>query len=202
MKTAQFEKSIKVFEENHGILKLSQAAKFGIPKHTVYEMFSKGILIKEEKGIYRLSTTEPLGNPDLVQVSLFIPKAVVCLISALYFHGLTTQVPHGVHIALPNNVPKPRIEYPPLDVYWLSKNSYASGIGEYALDGVLVRIYNREKTIADCFKFRKRIGEDVAIEALKDYMRQPKRQIDDILRYARINRVEKVIQPYLRTILT
>ena len=84
----------------------------------------------------------------------------------------------------------------------MSKNSYASGIGEYALDGVLVRIYNREKTIADCFKFRKRIGEAVAIEALKDYMGQPKRQIDDILRYARINRVEKVIQPYLRTILT
>lgn len=202
MITSHFEKFIKVFEENHGILKLSQAAKLGIPKHIVYEMFSKGILVKEEKGIYRLSTTGPLGNPDLVQVSMLVPKSVVCLISALYFHGLTTQVPHGVHIALPNNIPKPRIEYPPLDVYWMSKNSYASGIGEYDLDGVLVRIYNREKTIADCFKFRKRIGEAIAIEALKDYMGQPKRQVDDILRYARINRVEKVIQPYLRTILT
>jgi predicted transcriptional regulator of viral defense system len=202
MITSRFEKFINVFEKNHGILKLSQAVKLGVPKYIVYEMFSEGILLKEEKGIYRLSTTEPLGNPDLVQVSLLVPKSVVCLISALYFHGLTTQVPHGVHIALPNNIPKPRIEYPPLDVYWLSKNSYASGIGEYALDGVLVRIYNREKTIADCFKFRKRIGEAIAIEALKDYMGQPKRQIDDILRYARINRVEKVIQPYLRTILT
>lgn len=202
MKIVRFDEFIKVFEENHGILKLSQAVKLGIPKHIVYGMFSKGILTKEEKGIYRLSTIEPLGNPDLVQVSLLVPKSVVCLISALYFHGLTTQVPHGVHIALPNNVPRPRIEYPPLDIYWLSKNSYTSGIGEYTLDGILVRIYNREKTIADCFKFRKRIGEDVAIEALKDYMGQPKRQIDDILRYARINRVEKVIQPYLRTILT
>lgn len=202
MKIVRFDEFIKVFEENHGILKLSQAVKLGIPKHIVYGMFSKGILTKEEKGIYRLSTIEPLGNPDLVQVSLLVPKSVVCLISALYFHGLTTQVPHGVHIALPNNIPKPRIEYPPLDVYWMSKNSYASGIGEYDLDGVLVRIYNLEKTIADCFKFRKRIGEAIAIEALKDYMGQPKRQVDDILRYARINRVEKVIQPYLRTILT
>lgn len=201
MITSHFEKSIKVFEENHGILKVSQAVKLGIPKHIVYQMFSKGILVKEEKGIYRLSTMEPLVNPDLVQVSLLVPKAVICLVSALYFHGLTTQIPHGVHIALPNNVPKPRIEYPPLDVYWLSTSSYGSGIGEYSLDGVFVRIYNREKTIADCFKFRKRIGEDVAIEALKDYMGQPKRQIDDILRYARANRVEKVMQPYLRTAL-
>ena len=202
MITSRFEKFIKVFEENHGILKLSQAVNLGVPKYIVYEMFSAGILLKEEKGIYRLSTTEPLGNPDLVQVSLLVPKAVICLVSALYFHGLTTQVPHGVHIALPSNIPKPRIEYPPLDVYWLSKNSYASGIGEYSLDGVLVRIYNREKTIADCFKFRKRIGEAIAIEALKDYMGQPKRQIDDVLKYARINRVERVIQPYLRAILT
>lgn len=201
IKNIPFEEPIKVFEENHGILRLSQAVKLGIPKHIVYKMFSKGILVKEEKGIYRLSTAETLGNPDLVQVSLRINKSVICLISALYFHELTTQIPHGVHIALPNNIPKPRIEYPPLNVYWMSKDAYAAGIAEYILDGVSVRIYNREKTIADCFKFRGRIGEDVAIEALKDYLSQPSRKIDEILRYARINRVEKIIQPYLRTIL-
>jgi predicted transcriptional regulator of viral defense system len=201
MKNEHFEESIRIFEENHGILKLSQAIKLGVPKYIVYAMSSTGALVKEEKGIYRLSTTEPLSNPDFVQISMLVPKAVVCLISALYFHGLTTQIPHGVHIALPSNVPKPRIAYPPLEVYWLSGDAYSSGIGEYELDGVPVRMYNREKTVADCFKFRKRIGEDVAIEALKDYVRQPKPQIDDVLKYARINRVEKIMQPYLRVIL-
>lgn len=202
MRANNLDKFIKIFEDHHGILKLAQAVKLGIPKHIVYKMLSNGILEKEEKGIYRLSSMEPLGNPDLVQISLLVPKSVVCLLSALYFHGLTTQVPHKVHIALPGNIPKPRIDYPPIEVYWLSKNSFPAGIGEYSLDGVFVRIYNREKTVADCFKYRNRIGEAVAIEALKDYSRQPKPQFDNILKYARINRVEKIMQPYLRTILS
>ena len=172
------------------------------PNILYIECILKESLKKRIGEYFRSFGTDPLGNPGLVQVSLLVPKSVICLLSALYFHELTTQVPHEIHIVLPSNVPKPRIDYPPLEVYWLSNQSFSSGIGEYSLDGVTVPIYNREKTIADCFKFRKRIGLDIAIEALKDYIRQPNPHIDDILMYARINRVEKTIQPYIRTLLS
>ena len=149
-----------------------------------------------------MSSEEPLGNPDLVQVKMLIPKSVICSVSALYFHNLTTQVPHEVHIALPRNIQKPPIEYPPLEIYWLSEKSYTAGIEVYPIDGIPIKIYNREKTIADCFKFRKRIGLDIAIEALKDYVRQPEPQIDEILTFARINHVENIISPYIRTVIS
>src|SRR5512147_460898 len=89
----------KVFEKHNGFLRVSEAVRLGVPEHVVYEMVQKGELIRETRGIYRLSDSDPLGNPDLVQVSLLVPKAVICLISALYFYELTTQIPHSIYIA-------------------------------------------------------------------------------------------------------
>jgi predicted transcriptional regulator of viral defense system len=191
----------KIFRENNGILKRSQAIKLGIPEHKLYEMHKKGQLIKEARGLYRLNDTSPIGNPDLVQISLLAPKAVICLISALYFHEITTQVPFSVYVALPNKLKPPRIDYPPLEVFLLRQKSYTAGINEYAIDGVKVKIYNPEKTVADCFKFRTRIGEDIALEALKEYVRRPQRDIDGLIHYAKIDRVEKIIEPYLKSLL-
>ena len=102
---------------------------------------------------------------------------------------------------MPQEIKAPRLEYPPLNVVYLSAGPYAAGIEEHILDGIPVRIYSREKTVADCFKFRNKIGQDVAIEALKDYLRQPGRDIAKLLAYARINRVEKIILPYLKAAL-
>jgi predicted transcriptional regulator of viral defense system len=201
MAEKNFENFQKIFNEHYGILKRSQALKLGIPEHKLYEMYKTGELIKEGRGLYRLKDAQPLGNPDLVQVGLLVPKGVICLISALYFHEMTTQIPYSVYIALPNDVKKPRIDYPPLEVFLLRPNSYSAGIDEHIIDGVKVKIYNPEKTVADCFKLRRRIGEDVALEALKEYVNRPKTDISRLMEYARIDRVEKIVEPYLKSLL-
>ncbi|MCC6298924.1 MAG: type IV toxin-antitoxin system AbiEi family antitoxin domain-containing protein [Anaerolineales bacterium] len=191
----------KIFTANSGILRASKAIELGVPKHVLYEMIKTGELVREAQGIYRLSDSDPLGNPDLVNISLRVPKAVFCLISALYFHELTTQIPHHVYFALPRDVKTPKIQVPPIRVFHFSQESYQAGIVERELDGVTVKIYDREKTIADCFKFREKIGMDVALEALKDYLKQPKANVSLLMKYARINRVEKVLRPYVEALL-
>ena len=191
----------KIFTDHHGILRASTAIELGVPKHVLYEMVRSGELVREAQGIYRLSESQPLGNPDLVQISLRVPRAVVCLISALYFHELTTQIPHQVYFALPRDVKTPKIEYPPIRVFHFSQESYQAGIVEHEVDGVKVKIYDREKTVADCFKFREKIGMDVTLEALKDYIKQPKMNVSLLLKYARVNRVEKIMRPYIEAMI-
>jgi predicted transcriptional regulator of viral defense system len=201
MATISYAKYKKIFAERSGILRASTAIELGVPQHILYEMVESGELVREAQGIYRLSESDPLGNPDLVNLSLRVPRAVFCLISALYFHELTTQIPHSVYFALPRDVKTPKIQYPPTRVFHYSDASYQVGIVEHELDGVKVKIYDREKTIADCFKFRNKVGMDVALEAVKDYLRQPTINISLLLKYARINRVEKIMRPYLEALL-
>ncbi len=194
-------RAIEIFEAHKGILKTSQAIALGIAPRTLYAMRDAGLIRQISRGVYQLADQEPPGNPDLVSVALRIPKAIICLISALHFYGLTTQIPHKVCIALPQAAEKPRLDFPPLDIVWLSKKSYFAGITEQQVDGVPIKIYSREKTIADCFKFRKKIGIDVALEALKDYVKTPDRQLDQLLSYARVDRVENLISRYLEALL-
>ena len=191
----------KVFEENNGILRASKAVELGVPKHILYGMVKTGELVREAQGIYRLSESDPLGNPDLVQISLRVPRAVFCLISALYFHELTTQIPHFIYFALPRDVKTPKIGHPPIRVFHFSQKPYKAGIVEHELDGVKIKIYDREKTIADCFKFREKIGVDVALEAARDYLRQPNVNVSLLMKYARINRVEKIMRPYMEALI-
>jgi predicted transcriptional regulator of viral defense system len=191
----------KVFAKNSGILRASTAVELGVPQHVIYKMVETGELVRETQGIYRLKESEPLDNPDLVQISLRVPRAIICLISALYFHELTTQIPHQVHIALPRDVKTPKIGYPPIRAFHFSEASYKSGIEEHSLDGIPVKIYSKEKTIADCFKFREKIGVSVALEALKDHLRSPRSDIQLLMKYANVNRVENIIRPYLESLL-
>ena len=191
----------KIFTNHSGILRASAAIELGVPKHVLYEMVKTGELVREAQGIYRLSETDMLGNPDLVNLSLRVPRAVFCLISALYFHELTTQIPHQVYFALPRDVKTPKVHYPPIRVFHFSEKSYQAGIVEHELDGVKVKIYDREKTIADCFKFRQKVGMDVALEALKDYISQPSLNVSLLMKYARVNRVEKIMRPYLEALI-
>jgi predicted transcriptional regulator of viral defense system len=191
----------KVFAENNGTLRAVTATELGVPRHVIYKMVETGDLVREAQGIYRLNGSEPLSSPDLVQVSLRVPRGVVCLLSALYQHNLTTQIPHQVHIALPRDVKTPKIDYPPLRVFHYSQASYQAGIVDEVIDGVRVKIYNREKTIADCFKFREKIGMDVAIESLKDYFGQPRPNAQMLIEFARLNRVENILRPYLEVLI-
>ena len=199
--TKSFENAHQIFLAHHGILRTAQAKRLGVNQNTLKQMLEAGLLTKETRGVYRLAFLPPLSNPDLIQVSIRAPSCVVFLISALAFHQLTTQIPNRVFIALPKNVLPPRIDYPPIKVYRLSDNIYSAGIEAHTLDGVTVRVYSREKTISDCFKFRHKIGEDLAIQALKDYLRQPPPDIPKILEFARLNRVESILTPYLKAAL-
>ena len=177
MTRKSFEVAEKIFREHNGMLRTGQAKKLGIHEPTLIQMCAEGLLVKESRGLYRLAELPPLSNPDLVQVALRAPEAVISLISALSFHDLTTQIPYKIYIALPRDIKAPRIEYPPLDIIYLSEKQYLAGIEKHILDGFQVRIYSREKTVCDCFKFRRKIGLDIALEALKDYLRQPHRNV-------------------------
>ena len=201
MANSPYTKYKKIFAENSGILRASTAIELGVPQHVIYKMVEDGELVREAQGVYRLSEADPPSNPDLVQISLRVPRAVICLISALYFHELTTQIPHHVYIALPRDVKTPKIGYPPIKAFHLSEASYKSGIEEHMLDGIIVKIYGKEKTIADCFKFREKIGLNIALEALKDYLSRPTRHIQLVMKYARANRVENVLRPYLESLV-
>lgn len=196
----KYESCKEIFRQNNGILRLSVAIKKGIPRHIVYEMVKNHDLIKEARGLYRLADIEPLGNPDLVHVSLLIPKGVIFLISALYIHSLTTQIPRQVYIALPQGVKVRKIDYPPLKVFHLSASPYGAGIERRVIDGITISVYNKAKTVTDCFKYREQVGGDVALEALKDFMGQPSPDVPHLMEYAKINRVEKLIRPYVETL--
>lgn len=196
-----YDKAIETFRNHSGLLRTQQAIDEGIAPRTLYQMHEIGAILRESRGLYRLAETKPGAYFDLVQIALRIPKGVICLISSLSFHGLTTQIPQQVYIALPINSEKPRIEYPPIRIFWLSQKGYSASIEEHELDGILVRIYGIEKTIADCFKFRNRIGLDVALEALRDYVEHRSLDIEALLYYANLNRVENILRPYLEMLL-
>ncbi|MDQ3699591.1 MAG: transcriptional regulator [Chloroflexota bacterium] len=167
---------------------------------TLYALRDRGLIEPLSRGLYRLTALPPLGEPDLIAVTRKVPRGVVCLISALVYHDLTTQIPHAVHLALERGAERPRLDYPPVEVYWFSRPAFRAGIEEVEMDGVTVRIYDAEKTVADCFKFRNRIGMDVTLEALRSWRARRERTVDRLLHYARVDRVERVIWPYLEAL--
>lgn len=190
-----------VFRRHGGVLRTGDAQRLGIHPQTLYRMREAGGLEQLTRGLYRLRGQRKLNNPDLLSVSLKIPRGVICLISALAFHNLTTQVPHQVYVALPRGTEPPRISFPPLRIFWFSEPAFTAGVQVHKLDGVPIRAYSAEKTIADCFKYRNKIGLDVAIEALKLYRERRRVRTNDLLHYAAICRVQKIIRPYLEALL-
>ncbi len=197
----KYRKAEDIFKAHEGILRTSQSLKNGITPRTLYAMRDSGQIRQISRGVYQLASYPLPGQIDLISVTVRAPKAVVCLISALYLHGLTTQIPHQVYIALPQSAEKPRLDYPPLNIVWLTEKSYSSGITEYLLDGSPVKVYSIEKTVADCFKFRNKIGLDVALEALKDYLKMPDRDLDRLIACAKIDRVENLLRRYIEVLV-
>jgi predicted transcriptional regulator of viral defense system len=186
-----------LFRDHGGQLRMSEALRLGMSRYMLYKMRDRGVIERVSRGIYRLVDLPPIGDPDLVTVALRVPGGVVCLISALAFHGLTTQIPHEVSIAIPRDSRPPKLEHPPVRIYRFGTEAYAAGIEVHLLDEVPIRIYSPEKTLADAFKFRNRIGMDVVQEALRSYRARRRPDFDAVLRFARICRVERVMLPYL-----
>jgi predicted transcriptional regulator of viral defense system len=187
----------------HGVLRTSQATELGIAPPTLYRMRDLGIIDEVARGIYRLAEHPEPGNSDFVTVALRYPQAVIALISALSYHGLTIQIPHSVYVALPQGTKHPKSTYPPLEVVRLSQTAYEAGIETITIGAVKVKIYGQEKTVCDCFKFRNKYGEDVALEALRSYLGRPSAEWDlqKLLHFAKLDQVERLITPYLKALL-
>lgn len=178
-----------------------EALKAGVHPRTLYKMRDQGVIEQLGRGVYRFGDMPLPGNPDLVTVAMKVPKGILCLISALSYHELTTEIPHEIYLALPRSTESPRLDHPPLRIFWFSGSAFTEGVEQHNIDGIPVKVYNPEKTLADCFKYRNKIGLDVVLEALKFYRQRKRFHADDLMRYARICRVEKVMRPYLEATL-
>jgi predicted transcriptional regulator of viral defense system len=201
VETGSIETALAVFRRNGGVLRTSEAIRQGIHPRTLYALRDSGAIQSLSRGLYRLADLPPLSNPDLVIVARKFPRAVICLVSALAFHELTTQVPHAVDVALPNRVEHPALDYPPIRTFWFSGRAWSEGIRAYQVDDTAVRIYIPEKSVADSWKYRHKLGLDVALEALKLYRQRRGFDVTKLVEYARICRVERVMRPYLEALL-
>ena len=195
------EAAARIFRDQGGILRTGEALDLGIHPRTLYAMRDAGEIEQLSRGLFRLADLPPLGHPDLIPVALRAPSGVLCLVSALPFHDLTTEIPHEVYLALPRGTDAPRMDHPPLRVCWFTGRAFSDGIETHTLDGVDVRIYGAAKTVADCFKYRNKLGVDVAVEALRGFLRRSGSSVDELMRYARVCRVARVMRPYVEATL-
>ena len=183
------------------MLRTGKALDLGIHRRTLYSLRDAGMLERLDRGLYRLAEMAPLSDPDLVTVARKVPDGVICLISALHFHDITTQIPHAVSIAVKRGKQPPRIEHPPTKIYIFSGEAFSRGIEAHSIDGTPVRVYSPEKTLADCFKYRNKIGMDTFREAVTLYRSRSNAKPRRLLEYAKICRVEKLMRPYLEAFL-
>ena len=190
-------KALSVFKDRGGILRTSEALSAGIHPRTLYKLRDEGYITKLDRGLYKLSDDPPLSNPDISIVAARVPNAKICLLSALDFHEMTTEIPHKIHIAIARTQRDPKIDYPPIEVYRFTDESFTEGVEKHEIDGQTIQVYSPAKTIADCFKFRNKIGKEIAIEAFQSGLEQKKIEIKEILKFAKICRVENIIKPYL-----
>jgi len=193
--------ALELFREHGGTLQTREALRLGIHPRTLYMMRDAGILQQLGRGLYRLAELPLPAEPDLLVVAYQLPTAVICLVSALAFYELTTQIPHTVDIAVSRGSRRPVMDYPPLRVFWFSGPAWTEGIETHAIEGANLRVYAPAKTIADCFKYRNKIGLDIALEALMRYRQQPEFSIDLLIRYAEICRVKHVMEPYIESLV-
>ncbi len=194
-------KAVNLFKKNKGILRTADALKLGIHASTLYKMREEGTIEALDRGLYRLTELPYPEEFDLVTAALTIPKGVVCLLSALAFHNLTSQIPSHIDVALKKGSRRPKLKYPPTRVFWFSEKDFQTEVEEHVFDGFPVKIYSQEKTIVDCFKFRTKIGLNVAIEAFKIYWASTNKNLDKIMELAAICRVYNVMKPYIEGII-
>ena len=160
-----------------------------------------GLLRRNARGLYSLPEAPTTERALFAEIVKRVPRAVVCLLSALLFHEITTQLPREIWLAVPRGSWRPNIVYPPLILTYLSGEAYSFGIEKYDVGGVEVKVYSPAKTVADCFKFRNKVGLDVAIEALREVWRSRKATADELFRAAEINRVARTMRPYMEAIV-
>jgi predicted transcriptional regulator of viral defense system len=184
----------------HGIVRPRDIEAIGLPREYLVRLHRKGNLNRPSRGIYTLPDANVTERHSYAEVAKRVPEGAICLLSALAFHEMTTQNPASVWIARRKGARTPALASPSLRVVRLSGPSLTGGIENHKIEGVTIRVYSAAKTVADCFKFRHKIGLDVAIEALKDCVRQKKASVNEIYRYAKVCRVSNVIRPYMEAL--
>lgn len=183
---------------SRGVVTPKDFLERGIPYSYLQRLEQQGILMRSNWGVYTCIESEEITeNHSKVEVCKRVPHGVICLLSALSFHNLTTQDPWQVWLAIDNKAHRPKIDFPPVRLVYMSGEAFASGIEEHEIEGSTVRVYNVAKTVVDCFKFRRKVGQDVAIEALRDYLREDRGSRSELYRYGKICRVYNVMRPYL-----
>ena len=192
--------AIRIIKANKGTIRTNEAIKKHIHPRTLYSLRDKGVLQQISYGLYTLRQNK-VAHPDFVTLALRVPNGVICLISALSFHNLTTQIPHKIWIAVKRDASRPRINHPPVFIHQFSGQSFSSGIDKHIFDKIPVKIYNPEKTIADCFKFRNKIGMTIILEALSFYKERKTFNPSKLIKYAKICRVENIMKPYVESII-
>lgn len=180
---------------------MSEALALGVHRRELYTLRDQGSLEKISRGLYRLITMPLPSFPDFIPIAKKAPGGVICLVSALAFHGLTSHIPHFVYVALPSSSHKPSFEHPPTRYFWYSKKLLQTGVEHIRLNGCLMKIFDVEKTLIDCIKFRNKIGMDIVLEALKMYWKKGKTNLPKLYKYAQLFRVEKIVQPIMEIIL-
>lgn len=183
-----------------GLLRSRDLQAVDAPRVMLTRMTASGQLEKVGRGLYRLPQTQMSEDESLTAIAIKVPQAVFCLLTALQFHGMTTQLPRQVWLAMPRGSHAPRIDYPPIRMVQYSGQSYSQGIEVFERDRVLLRVYSVAKTVVDCFKHRSAIGLDVALEALREARASQRASADELWRFAKICRVANVMRPYLEAI--
>ena len=200
MRTETHTQRILELLSQKGILRSSDLDDIGAPRVVLTRMTASGQLEKTGRGLYRLPDSQGSEHESLIAIATKVPQAVFCLLTALQFHELTTQLPRQIWIGMPRGSHTPKIDYPPLKMVQFNDEAYFGGIEVFEHDQVSLRVYSVAKTIADCFKHRNKIGLDVALEALKDARSQKKVNANDLWHFAKICRVANVMRPYLEAI--
>lgn len=191
------EKAVLRLARKHGLLRTRYVVEHKLPTVVLTRLVQAGKLERAGRGLYTLPGQDLTEHRSLAEVALRVPRGVVCLLSALRVHDIGTQAPFEVWLALPKGTVTPRITSPPLRIVRLSGAALTEGIDYIKADGARIAVYNAAKTIADCFKFRNKIGLDVALEALREGWRSRKVTMDALWHYSQVNRVTKVVRPYL-----
>jgi predicted transcriptional regulator of viral defense system len=186
--------------ERAGLMRTRELIGRGIHRTHLQRLEQRGLIQRAGRGLYRLADAELTEHDSFLEAAKLVPQGILCLLSALNFHNLTTQDPFEVWMAIGRGAHRPRVSSPPLRIHHFSGSALTEGVEEHQIEGVTVRVYNVAKTVADCFKFRNKIGLDVALEALRECRRERRATIDEIEHYAEICRVSNVMRPYLEAI--
>jgi predicted transcriptional regulator of viral defense system len=202
MKSETHQQRVLELVASRGFIRSRDLVEIGVPRIVLSRMVKRNLLTRLSRGLYTEPKRTISEHTSFAEVARKYPNTVVCLLSALQFHQLTTQVPFEVWVAIPNKAYTPSMEYPPLRVVHFSGKALEQGVEVHRIGGVNVRITNVAKTVADCFKFRNKIGLDVALEALNEAWRSKRVTMDELWQAASVCRVSNVIRPYLEGLVS